>query len=141
MRDTNQSGTRVVGHDLSPGVVDVLFAAFRDSRPLLREARRPPTVDRQDLVLPGLDVPHADHGDQPTTLFTCQVRGLCVVLIQVVKLPAFLIKLDQLVVVNWRPKRQPGLSEGGAGPRAHRTPTIVIKRTMPEHLKVLSDVK
>ena len=100
VRHVDQARRGIAGHHLGAGVIDVLLAVDRDLRPLIREAQGAAAVDRQDVVLAGLDVPHADHGDQPVALLRGEVVGFREILVEVVKLPALGIELGELVVVD-----------------------------------------
>jgi hypothetical protein len=118
-----------------------LLAIDRDLRPLIREALCAATIDWQHLVLSSLDVPHADHGDQPIALLLGKIVGLRKILLEIVEFPALGIELDQLVVIDRRPKRQTGLGERGAGPWAHGPPAVMIEGAMAKHLEILGDMQ
>src|SRR5262249_27146321 len=141
MRHIDKARSRVTGHALSVGIINVLLAIDRDLRPFLGEALHTSAVDWHYLVLAGLDVPHADHRDQPVALGFGKIVGFRKILLQLVKLPALRIELDKLVVIDWRPKRQARLGERSAGPRTHGPPSVVVKRAMAKHLEVLGDMQ
>ncbi len=76
MRHVDHARRGIGRHHLRAGIVDVLLAVDRDLRSRLGEAQGAAAVDRQHVVLAGLDVPHADHGDQPVALLFGEVVGL-----------------------------------------------------------------
>ena len=141
MRHVNQARSGVTRHALGSSIINVLLAIDRDLRPLIREALCAATIDWQHLVLSSLDVPHADHGDQPIALLLGKIVGFRKILADIVKLPALGIELGQLVVVDRRSERQTGLGERGARPGAHRPPAIVIEGAMAKHLEILGDMQ
>jgi hypothetical protein len=93
VRDVHQTGRCITRHLLGPCVVDVFLAIDRDLRPLFRQARNATTIDRKDVVLAGLDVPHADHRDQTVALLFCEVGCLGKIIVEVVEFPSLGVEL------------------------------------------------
>ena len=88
------------GTILGAGIVDVVLAVGRDLRARVGEAGGAAAIDGQHVVLAGLDVPHADHGDQPGALLLGEVLRLGEVLVEVGELPAVGVELGQHVVCD-----------------------------------------
>ena len=91
---------RIQWHHLGTGVIDVALAVGGDLGSLHREALSAAAVDRQHVVLAGLHIPHADHGDQAVSFAGGEVVGFGEILLEVVELPAVGVELDQLVVAD-----------------------------------------
>ena len=131
---------RIQRHHLGTGVIDVALAVGGDLRPLHREALSAAAVDRQHVVLAGLHIPHADHGDQAVALIGGEVVGFGEILLEVVELPAVGIELDQLVVADRISEATARFHKRAAGPGAHGSPAIVIERAVAKHLEVLGEM-
>ena len=94
MRHIDQAGSSVTRHALGSGIINVLLAIDRDLRPLFGEALHTAAIDWHYLVLSSLDVPHADHRDQPIALLLGKIVSFRIILLEIVKLPAFGIEFD-----------------------------------------------
>src|SRR6516165_2807217 len=140
MRHIDQARSRVTGYALSAGIINVLLAIDRDLRPLLGEALHTSAIDWHYLILAGLDVPHADHRNQPIALRLREIVGFCKIFFEIVELPPLGIELNKLVVIDWRPEGQTRLGKRGTGPWAHGPPSVVVKGAMTKHLEVLRDM-
>ena len=126
---------------MGSGIIDVLLTIDRNLRPLIRHALNATTVDRQHVVLAGLDVPHPDHRNQAVALLLSEVHGLGEILVEIVELPPLGVEFDELVVVDRRAEGEAGFGERSSWPRAHGPPTVVIERAMAHHLEILGDVE
>ena len=124
-------------------VKDKFVPRFGDGRALHVEALNSGAVDRQHLVLARFGPPAADQLDQLVAMFSGQVVGFGIVLVQVVQLPVVGLDIQEHLVIDGGSK--PAAFLGGLGeiwtrPGADRPPAVVIDRTMAEHLEILGVV-
>ena len=94
-------------HHLGARVDTCSSCGLRRSADASRQAERAAAVDRQDVVLAGLDVPGPDHLDQLRAVLGGEVVILREVLVEVIELPALRIQLGQLVFVDGRAENTP----------------------------------
>ena len=117
--------------------VGVAVARQRDQRLLGHHPGEAAAVDRHHVVLAGLDVPGADHGDQPVAVVGGHVLGLREVVGDVVELPAGRVERGERLRRDRLAESLAGLGERRPGPGADRPPAVVVDRPVAEHLEVL----
>ena len=80
-------------HRLRAGIVDVAIAGRGNDGPFVHETLRAAAIDRQHVVLAGLDVPRGDHFDQFVAMLTRDVVVFSEVFVDMVEFPPRRVEL------------------------------------------------